>query len=442
MIPVKKSGNRNIDHIIFWSVISAAFIGPGTVTTALKAGSTFDLQLLWTIPFSIIATIVLQEAASRITISSGLSLGQAIQVNYNSNKKLNINLFLVIAVIFGCIAYQAGNLTGALQGIKLVFKIPGSVILMVMYILAISIMWHGKLKIITKTMGVLVGLLAVIFLLMASMSEISFFSMIRSLAIPSIPSGSSLLILGLIGTTIVPYNIFLGSGLSRNRNLKDTRIGLSFAILIGGIITASILISGTLIMGEFSFKSAQSSLENNLGEWSSYLFAIGLFAAGFTSSITAPLAAAETGFSLFKPENKLPYRRSTKYRLIWLLVMTVGLVFSLMNFKPVYLIIMAQAINGLILPFVAISLLRILNNKKIVPEAYQNNHLQNILMISIIGITIMIGCYHFLNVLLGSLNIMISENNLIFIALLITILIVSYLAIVTFKKPTLSNKTN
>jgi len=431
---MKYSGKGKIEHIIFWSVISAAFIGPGTVTTALKAGASFDLKLLWAIPFSIVACIVLQEAASRITISSGLSLGKAIQMNYNSNKKLNINFLLATAVIFGCIAYQAGNLTGALQGIKLVFNIPTPFILLVMYILAISIMWHGKLMLITKTLGILVGLLTIIFLIMAGMSEISIYKMIRALFTPAIPNGSSLLILGLIGTTIVPYNLFLGSGLSKNRNLKDTRFGLSFAILIGGIITASILISGTLIIGEFSFISAQASLVNNLGRWSSFLFAFGLFAAGFTSSVTAPLAAAETGFSLFKTDSNLSYRKSTKYRFLWLFVMTIGLAFSLMNLKPVYLIIMAQAINGLILPFVAISLLKILNNNRIIPKAYQNNNWQNILMIVIIGITILIGCFHFLNVLSGSIGIIVSENKLIFAALIVTVLIVLYLSVFTFRK--------
>ena len=114
--------------------------------------------------------------------------------------------------------------------------------------------------------------------------------------------------------------------------------------------------------------------------------------------------------------------------------MTIGLAFSLINFKPVYLIIMAQAINGLILPFVAISLLKILNNKRIIPKAYQNNNWQNILMIAIIGITILIGCFHFLNVLSGSIGIIVSENKLIFAALIVTVLIVLYLSIFTFRK--------
>jgi Mn2+/Fe2+ NRAMP family transporter len=79
---IGKSSPLRVSQVIFWSVISAAFIGPGTITTALNAGSSYQLDLIWAVVFSIFACIVLQESVSRITIISGFTLGEAIQKKY------------------------------------------------------------------------------------------------------------------------------------------------------------------------------------------------------------------------------------------------------------------------------------------------------------------------------------------------------------------------
>ena len=64
--------------VIIWSIISAAFIGPGSVTTAVAAGALYNLDLMWAVTFSIAACIALQEVAARLTIASGLNVGQAL----------------------------------------------------------------------------------------------------------------------------------------------------------------------------------------------------------------------------------------------------------------------------------------------------------------------------------------------------------------------------
>ena len=66
-----------IGSILFWSVIAAAFIGPGTVTASALAGATYDLKLLWALSFSVLACLLLQEASARLTVVSGKDLGQA-----------------------------------------------------------------------------------------------------------------------------------------------------------------------------------------------------------------------------------------------------------------------------------------------------------------------------------------------------------------------------
>jgi len=395
-----KKRSYRIGQILFWSVISAAFIGPGTITTALKAGSSYQLELLWAVVFSTIACIVLQESSSRITIASGLTLGEAIQSKYGKKKFFNINRMLTIAVIFGCIAYQAGNLTGAVKGFQIIYNVPVHLVLITIYAIAVILMWSGRIKVITNILGILVALMAILFIVIAFQSDFSIFQISKSIFRPGIPNGSSLVVIGLVGTTIVPYNLFLGSGLSRNKDLKSTRFGLISAISIGGLITIFILITGTLIYGEFNFNSIAQVIQSKVGMWGFYAFATGLFAAGFTSSITAPLAAAITSQTLVKKDKS---NSRTVYNITWIVVLSIGTLFCLLDFHPVIIIIIAQAVNGLILPMVAISLFFILIDKKIVPEQYRNNTFQSIVMIIIVFVTVFLGVYHLLNVISGLL---------------------------------------
>ena len=74
---------RRLVSILLWSAISAAFIGPGTVTTAAAAGAGYGMSLLWALLFSTIACLSLQEASARLTIASGKPLAQAIgEINF------------------------------------------------------------------------------------------------------------------------------------------------------------------------------------------------------------------------------------------------------------------------------------------------------------------------------------------------------------------------
>ena len=99
------SVKKRILNILFWSVVSAAFIGPGTITTAAKSGADFGTELLWALVFPTLACLLLQEAAARLTIVSGKNLGQAIVQQFEKSKSKLLVLLLVLgAVVFGAAA--------------------------------------------------------------------------------------------------------------------------------------------------------------------------------------------------------------------------------------------------------------------------------------------------------------------------------------------------
>lgn len=110
-----KSSSK-VSSVILWSVISAAFIGPGTVTTAVTAGSRYEIQLLWAVVFATIACIVLQEVSARIIIASGLNFGQALEMKFGIQAGRWIKWVVAGPVLLGCAAYEAGNILGAVSG--------------------------------------------------------------------------------------------------------------------------------------------------------------------------------------------------------------------------------------------------------------------------------------------------------------------------------------
>ena len=235
---------KSLLSILFWSVISAAFIGPGTVTTASTAGALFQLDLAWALGFATFACIVVQEAAARVTIGSGKTLGEAIAIRYRSSKP---KIWIAGAVIFGCGAYQAGNILGAVNGAKLAFNFPTSASTIAIVGLCALLLWFGTGKAIIQILGMLVAIMGIMFIIVAAGLDFSGFEVLKKVFSPSFPEGSELITIGLIGTTIVPYNLFLGSGISHGQSLAEMRVGIFFAVLLGGIISLAVLIAGTSV---------------------------------------------------------------------------------------------------------------------------------------------------------------------------------------------------
>ena len=206
--------------VAFWSVIAAAFIGPGTVTTAASAGAGFGHALLWALAFSSLACLSLQEASARITVVSGLNLGQALRERYRGGIGGAAMLLLVLgAIILGCAAYEAGNILGGVAGAALGSRLPAWALTLGSGLVAGLLLWFGAPRTVARLLGLFVALMGAAFLVTAWRLQPSLPGLLAGLARPGLPPGSGMIVLGLVGTTVVPYNLFLGSGLARGQIL-------------------------------------------------------------------------------------------------------------------------------------------------------------------------------------------------------------------------------
>ncbi len=387
-------------------LVTAAFIGPGTITTCTLSGANFGYGLLWGIVFSILATIILQEMTVRLGIIGQLSLGEALQKQFRSPLLKIITTILVIsAIVIGNAAYETGNIVGASLGVieisglskisigKLSLNIWGPVI----GIIAFFILQKGSYKIIEKIITALVLIMSLSFITTAIIIGPNLLELVKGMFEPSVPKNSIYMIIGLIGTTVVPYNLFLHSSTVMEKwkdpkNLPIARADLFISVLLGGLISISVVItSAVAFYGTSTSITGASDLANQLkpllGEWSGIFMSIGLFAAGISSAITAPLAAAYATTGILNKESNYS---SFWFRIVWKIILVIGIIFSAFGFNPIQIIVFAQLTNGLLLPLIAIFLLVVMNNSSILKK-YKNNNIQNILAYFIIILTVLLG---------------------------------------------------
>jgi len=371
--------------ILFWSVIAAAFIGPGTLVTASTAGSRFGLELLWALAFATVACIVFQEMAARLTLVTGEDLAQMLGT-YRLRWLISI---VPMSVILGCMAYEAGNIQGAAVGLNILFPRIKSFSFVLIggaagFLLAVS-----AFKRLVHILGSLVAIMGLAFLFLAVRIAPPLETFLGSIVLPSIPAGAEWLVLGLIGTTVVPYNLFLGSGISRDTSISMMRFGLFISITLGGLISIAILVTGTLMQGGEGLNDLVSVVQDQLGQASGLLVAFGLFAAGFTSAITAPLAAGIIARGFFRKDQKTARRISVA-------VVAFALLSGLLDFSPEVIILSAQALNGLVLPLIA-GLLWIITNSPSIMKNQVTNTGFNLLAFLVINVLIVLGLRNILS---------------------------------------------
>ncbi|WP_282042874.1 Nramp family divalent metal transporter [Winogradskyella flava] len=391
-------------------LVAAAFIGPGTVTICTLAGVNFGYALLWAMVLSVIATIVLQEMAARLGVVSQKGLSEIIRQEIKNPFVKGFALFLIIsAIVVGNAAYEAGNISGGALGMETLFGNSsldiGSFNLRMMPLIIGSIafvfLYIGNYKVLERFLVGLVILMSLAFLITALITKPDIIGILKGVFVPSFPDKSILTIIGLIGTTVVPYNFFLHASLAKTKwkdksDLKYARKDTIIAVILGGVVSMCIIVSASAIPEQDISNASDlaKGLEPLFGVNAKYFLAIGLFAAGVTSAITAPLAAAFVASGCLGWETNL---RSLRFRMVWMFILGLGVLFSTIGFKSIEIIKFAQVANGLLLPIIAIFLLWVMNKSSVLGK-YKNSRLQNIFGIIIIIISVFLGAKGILSV--------------------------------------------
>ena len=374
-------------------LVTAAFIGPGTVTVASISGANEGYSLLWVVILGILAVIAFQDMSARLGIVTGRDLAQAMRGDGRRNWLAWPAILLVLlAVIVGNAAYQAGNILGATIGLAELTGQDKRIWTLLIAAVASLILWNGKLRVIQVVLGSLVALMSGLFVICMLVVQPDWSAVARGLT-PQLEPGSLLLVLGLLGTTVVPYNLFLHSRTAVDQwhqtdleeahirqRLRQARLDTIVAVSLGGIVTAAILITAAAVFYQRGIELTRvaeiaNQLQPLLGGFSQLVFCLGLTAAGLTSAVTAPLAAGFVAAGCFAWGNNL---RDWRTRVVMFTIMAIGMavMFLFEGESPAEVILVAQVANGLILPVVALFLVLSMNSPRI-PRAFRNRWLAN-----------------------------------------------------------------
>lgn len=365
-------------------IIAASIIGPGTVTTSSSTGATYGYLLLWCCIASAILAYILNEPGLRWTLKTGKTMLEGIRDISPILSKLTF-----IALFVGALAYQTGNYLGAAMAINLL--IPGLSIngaLVILAVFSVIIAFVGKYKLLENVNTGLVVMMLFAFLITMFGSRPSVSGIARGL-IPNIPDGASLLVLGLVGTTVCPDIPFAMSSLAKKKwvggtnDLRKAKNDLRFNMIMTGVITCAVVICSATTLHPQGIEVTSAAdmakqLVPVLGRYAGVLFALGLWAAGFSSAIymtscIPPMMAESFGFE--DSPKSVPNRICVSIIAAFPIIVT----YAFSGTVPTAIIIMAQVLNTLILP-ISVILITILANKRKVLGEYASRPYQNVAM--------------------------------------------------------------
>ena len=393
-------------------LVTAAFIGPGTVTVCTIAGAQFGYALVWGLVVAMLSAIALQEMAARLGVIAQKGLGETLAESLTGSIWKWPLIVLVIAALYvGNSAYQAGNLTGAALGVAAVTGDDASVKVYagLIALIAGAMFLRGSYRLIERFLIAVVLFMSLAFITTFIVVKPDLSALLQGAVVPVIPEGGLSTLITLIGTTVVPYNLFLHSSAARTRwktfnrrravdglraaeGLRAARSDTIISISIGGLVSililstaaASFFGSGAIIenAGDMAYQ-----LEPAFGGSAKYLLAAGLFAAGLSSAITAPMATAYAVSEILGLKSDTT---GTVFRLIALSVLALGSLSALLELRPLEIILFAQLANGLLLPIIAMFLVVVMNRKSLLGE-HANNWFTNIIGLSVVVLTTTLG---------------------------------------------------
>ncbi len=367
-------------------IMAAVVLGPGSITTSSKIGATSGYAFLWVIVIGAISMAVYANMSTRFGLSHTRSILRVIAEEYGKG----FSAVIGIASFLAALSFQFGNNLGVGMGMETLTGIDAKVWPLVFTPGAIVLIFFAKnlYKTLEKLMMVMVMLM-----IMAFMVNLLFIKPDITAAMAGFVPGSGFMasfdeVTALVGTTFVLhcalYQAYLVQNkgctiIDKERSINDSNLGvfmLAFISLLVIITAAATLKPLGITINSAADMAIQ--LEILLGSYAKYVFALGFIAAAFSSLLVnsvigGGLLADALGMGR-SMEEKTPKLFTTA---ILLAGMLVALYVS-GNGNPVYALIMAQASSMLAVPLIAIGLLLVVNNKKIMAGEI-NTIRQNIL---------------------------------------------------------------
>ena len=339
----------------------------------------------------------MQEMAARLGIVTQNGLAEELVKDLSDRPPLKWLMVALVAaaITLGGFAYMGGDLTGTAIGLSAITGIPSNIIAPIWGCCILVIINIGDaVKSLEKLLSVCVSVMAIVFVVTMIVVKPDL-GTVFSGALPSVPEGSIITCVSLIGTTVVPYNMFIHATSSRKtwhdpKQLPLARFDTTVSMIIGGLITGSVMITAGTVMRGMEVNSAIDmavQLEPTLGSFSVPFLAMGLIAAGISSAVITPLGVSYVLAGLFGWE-----MNKKDKRFFWtnIAVVVAGIIVAATGFNPIWIIMTAQAVNGIFLPIIVFTLVYVTSRSRVMGQ-YKNSMIQNVLGAAVFLISLVIG---------------------------------------------------
>ncbi len=384
----------NIAHSFFKVIgpgllVTVGFIDPGNWASNFAAGSEFGYNLLWVVTLSTIMLILLQHNVAHLGIVTGDCLAEA--ASKHINKKISIPI--LGTGLLACISTALAELLGGAIALNMLFHIPVKAASLIMFVVVTIMLFTNSYKKIEKIIIGFVSIIGISFLYELLLVPVDWGTAAKSWVVPSIPQGSSLVIMSVLGAVVMPHNLFLHSEIIQSRQfnqqdksviegqLKDEFKDTLFSMIVGWAINSAMILLAAatffqnhVVVTELS--QAHEMMVPLIGKASAIIFAIALLFAGVSSSITAGMTGGIIAAGIFEEPYSIKDKH-TKFGVLSTLILAVVIILFIGD--PFQGLLISQMLLSLQLPITVFLQLYLTSSKKVMGE-YKNSRLNNILL--------------------------------------------------------------
>lgn len=372
-------------------LVTVGFTDPGNWAANIAAGSDYGYTLLWIITLSTIMLIVLQHNVAHLGIVTGYCLAEAATEYITPKISKSVLSFAILASV----ATSLAEILGGAIALQMLFDIPLRIGAVLVTIFVIIMLFTSSYKKMEKWIIGFVSIIGLSFLYELFLVDVDWTKAGISWVRPSIPEGSMLLIMSVLGAVVMPHNLFLHSEIiqSRQWHLEDEKIinkqlKFEFADTLLSMVVGWAINSAIIIMAAATFfnnnikvedlQQSKSLLEPLLGANAGNIFAVGLLFSGVASSITSAMA----GGSIFSGMFMEPYNIRDNHSRIGVLVSLIGgLILIFFVGDPFKGLILSQAFLSIQLPFTVAIQIYLTSSKKVMGKYANGRFLNAVLLI-------------------------------------------------------------
>ena len=376
-------------------LVTVGFIDPGNWASNFAAGSEYGYALLWVVTLSTIMLIALQHNVAHLGIVTGLCLSEA-AVKYAPRW---VGRPIVVSAILASVSTSLAEILGGAIALQMLFgiSIPTGSLLVTAAVLVL--LFTNSYRKIERAVIGFVSIIGLSFIYELFLVHIDWGEATRAMVVPSVPQGSLLVIMSVLGAVVMPHNLFLHSEViqSREINLKgDDRIrhmlkyefvDTLFSMLVGWAINSAMILlaaSTFFTRGEHVTDLAQANamLAPLLGNNASNIFALALLLAGISSTITSGMAAGSIFSGLFSES----YNAKDPHSAIGVLL-SLGPALLLIFFigNPFQGLLISQMVLSIQLPFTVFLQVSLTSSKRVMGK-YANKPWNTVFLYSLAGL--------------------------------------------------------